>query len=193
MGRVAERRKGRPQDEVISLDTLGNGGGRTTAEREAENPDGERGGEALELPEGGLRVQFALDPIDAAGTAAIPGVVENQRRDTVCGQKLLDREPAADGFANAVADEDGCARRTRGRVNKDCVKDVLSAGNGLPGDGLVGDSSARANAEKVQDPVSENEKPDDAGQGKGKGSSVVGHSFLEAGSLQIPCACLHAN
>jgi hypothetical protein len=136
------------------MDAAGNGGGGTAAKRKAENRDGERRGEALKLFECGLSVHFALDPVDAAGTAAISRVVENQRGDALRGKELLDGEPAADGFSNAVTNEDCCARRACGRLGKHCVNDVLSAGDGMPGNGLIGECAAWTDAEQIEGPIS---------------------------------------
>ena len=117
---------------MVRLDAAGDSGGRTAAERKAENRDGERRSEVLELLEGRLGVQFALDPIDATCAPAISGVIEDKRGDTVGGQKLLHGKPAANGFSNAVTDEDCCTRRACSRLRKYCVKDILSAGDGMP-------------------------------------------------------------
>jgi hypothetical protein len=129
----------------------------------------------LELLEGRLSVQFALHPIDATCAPAISGVIEDKRGDTVGGQKLLHGKPAANGFSNAVADEDCSARRACGRLPKYCVKGVFSAGDGMPGNGLIGECAAWTDAEEVEDAVSKNEKPNNAGEGKSEGSAVVGH------------------
>jgi hypothetical protein len=123
----------------------------------------------------GFSVHFALDPIDAASTQTIAGVIENQRGDTVRGQELLGGEPAADGFSNAVADEDCGARRAGGWFREYCVNDIFSAGNGMPGDRLIGERAARTDAEQIEGPVSQYQEPYDAGQGKGERSAMVGH------------------
>jgi hypothetical protein len=65
----------------------------------------------------------------------------------VSRQELLDGEPAADGFSNAVTDEDCSARGAGGWFRKYRVDDVLSAGNGMPGDGLIGERAAGTDAE----------------------------------------------
>ena len=162
-GRVSKRREGRAEDEVVSPDAVRNSGSRTTAEGKAEDRNGKRRGEMLELSEGGLSVQFALDPIDAAGTQAIPRVVKNQRGDAVRGQELLDGEPAANGFANPVADENCCARRACGWLDKNCVYRILPARDGMPENRLVGERATWADAEQIERPVSPYQESHDAG------------------------------
>ena len=157
------------------MDAAGDGRRRTAAEGEAENPDGEGRRETGELLKCGLGIHFALYPIDATGAQAISGVVENQRGDTVGGQELLDGEPAADGLSNAVADENCRTRGAGGGFREYSVNDVFSAGNGMPGDRLIGKSAAWTDAEQIEGSVSQYQETYDAGQGKGEGSAMVGH------------------
>ena len=157
------------------MDAAGDGGGGPAAQRKAENRNGKRRSEAFELLKGGLGIQLALNPVNAARAAAIAGVVKNQGCDTVYGQELLHGQPTADGFSDAVADEDCCARRATGGLDEYCVNNAFSALDGMPGGGLVGECTAWAYTKQIENAVSHNQEPNNASKGKSEGSAVVGH------------------
>jgi len=95
---------------------------------------------ALEIPEGGDCVVFALEPIDMAGAAAVTGVVEDEGGDAILSQEALDGEPLRGDFADSVADEKGGFRK--GGFDVDGVEEVFAAGNRVASYGQFGADGA---------------------------------------------------
>ncbi len=85
--------------------------------------------ETLKRLEGGECVEIELRAAGVSGAAAIARVIEKQRRNAVCGEKLLHGKPMLNGFADAVAEKHCGSCRVCGGLNEHRIEKIPAAGN----------------------------------------------------------------
>jgi len=127
----AERCEAGGEDQAVGIDPADDCGDDAGAEREAEQRDGAGRGEAIEQLEGGDCILLKLAPMDAAGAAAIAGVIKHKRRDAGFSEDALNGKPLRGDLADAVTDEHGGSGGLRGGFDVDGVEQAVSAGDGV--------------------------------------------------------------
>ena len=173
--RGAERGEPRAQNQPAGVHAAHDRCGDPAAEREAKHGDLGIRRQLFKVLEGRDGIGLALGCLDAAGTVAVAGVVEDQRCRSPGCEQLLNAEPVVHGFGDTVADQNDGSCWSLSGPHPDRIELVSAAGDLAPLDrgGVVGvgDRAPHASGQ----PVPHEKHAADAGHGNREGVAVGAH------------------